>query len=57
MYRMLQNSIVFTNKETKRKQCHYCQSDLLIDEGTWFFDKKWFHNDCLNNYEKTNDDM
>ena len=53
---MFQNSIVVT-KETNQKQCHYCRSDLLIEEGTWFFDKKWFHNDCLSNYEKTNGDM
>lgn len=54
---MLQNAVIVTSKEASRKHCHFCQSDLLIGEGIWFFDKKWFHDDCLNNYEKSNGDM
>ena len=35
------------------KTCSFCQSDLEIEEGVMFYDKKWFHNQCWTTFENS----
>lgn len=41
----------------KSKVCSYCQSQLEIKEGVMIYDKKWFHNNCWEFFEKQIGDL
>ncbi len=49
---MHQRELLLETPEVQKKRCHYCKSDLLMAEGIWLYDKKWFHDGCLDAFEK-----
>lgn len=51
---MHQNGLIVLNRQNKVRNCYFCNSRLLIDANTWFYDKKWFHEECMRNFEKHN---
>ncbi len=39
------------------KMCFFCQCELEIKGGVMIYDKKWFHNNCWESFEKQIGDL